>query len=275
MKIAGIDYLEHSPERGPKQDSKHDSKHGNSEPIIFLHGIGGGAASFNSQLAQFEDYHCIAWHMPGYGDSTTEVWPPTFESLSIALNNFITQLGYKKAHLVGQSIGGMLAIEHAVRYSDQVATLTLIGTTPSFGGRDESFKDTFLKARLATLDAGQTMQQVAASSAPKLVGPLADEHGIQEIESILSIVPETTWRGILECLVTFNRRDDLASISQPCCLIAGSHDQNAPAKTMQKMSEKLSDSEYHLIEGAGHMVNQEASAQTNTIVKHFIEQHSL
>jgi len=262
MTIAGIDYLVNSPIDGSGQS------------VIFLHGIGGGAQSFSAQLAQLTNFNCIAWNMPGYGASSSGTWPPTFASLSNSLHDFIVELGLERVHLVGQSIGGMLAIEHAIRQPDQVGSLSLIATTPSFGGRDDSFKHAFLKARLAPLDSGQSMAQVAAISAPKLVGPIASAQCISDIEAILRNVSEKTWRGILECLVTFNRRNDLASISQPCCLIAGSHDQNAPAKTMQKMSEKLSNAQFNLIEGAGHMVNQEAAARTNDILEHFLRQQS-
>ena len=261
--VAKIDYL------------VNDASDNTAEPILFLHGIGGGAMSFNAQLSMLENYRCIAWNMPGYGASMADVWPPTFESLSNALNDFIVRLGYQRVHLVGQSIGGMLAIEHAVRHSNQVASLCLIATSSSFGGRDDSFKQAFLKARLAPLESGQSMAQLAAQSAPKLVGPIASAECITEIETILSGVSEKTWRGILECLVTFNRRDDLASISQPCCLIAGSHDLNAPAKTMKKMGEKLTNAQFHLIDGTGHMINQEAVAQTNDILEHFLKQHPL
>jgi len=263
MTIAGIDYI---------ANGRIDNT---CEPVLFLHGIGGGAASFEAQLAQLSKYRCIAWNMPGYGASNCDTWPPTFESLSHALNHFIEGLGYEKVHLVGQSIGGMLAIEHAVRRSDQVASLSLIATSASFGGRDDSFKHAFLKARLAPLESGQTMGQLAAISAPRLVGPDASAQCINDIETILAGISEKTWRGILECLVTFNRRDDIGSIGQPCCLIAGSHDQNAPARTMQKISEKLTDAQFHLVAGAGHMINQEAASQTNVILEHFLGQHPL
>jgi len=142
MISAGIDYLEE----------------GTGIPIIFLHGIGGGAQSFNSQLASSSGLlNCrrIAWNMPGYGASVADPWPPTFESLSATLAEFIDSLGLAQVHLVGQSIGGMVALEHAVRRADQVATITVIASTPHFGGGDETFKLEFLKARLAPLEAGK------------------------------------------------------------------------------------------------------------------------
>lgn len=272
MKSAGIEYEQNSQQQNSQRS-----------PVIFLHGIGGSAASFSAQLASLHQYHCIAWNMPGYGASDKDPWPPTFETITNKLNEFIASLGLNngsnnglnKVHLVGQSIGGMVAIEYALKHSEQVASLSLIATTSKFGGADESFKTQFLKARLAPLDAGQTMQAMAKKAAPLLVGPATDEKVIDEIESILAGVSESTWRGILECLVTFDRKNDLATIDLPCCLIAGSHDNNAPARTMKKMSDAINNSEFHLIDGAGHMVNQEAADLTNNIINTFIGKHPL
>ncbi len=258
MIAAGIDYAEM----------------GEGPAVIFLHGIGGGDASFADQLGAFPGFRTIAWNMPGYGRSEPKIWPPSFASLSQALGEFIEALSLPAVHLVGHSIGGMVALEHTIRRPDQVASLSVIGSTPSFGGPDESFKEAFLKARLAPLERGKTMEQMARESAPALVGPNADEACLAAVAAPMAKVSEKTWRGILECLVTFNRRDDLAKVAQPCCLIAGEHDQNAPPRTMQKMAEKLTDAEYHLIAGAGHMINQEAAQEINAILLDFLRKHT-
>jgi len=276
---------------------------GDGPAVVCLHGIGGGIESFRAQMAgiappsaspllgalppnprgTYEEkklgsglvgYRVISWNMPGYGASVAAEWPPSFESLSVALAVFIEALDLGMVHLVGQSIGGMLALEHAVRRPDQVATLSLIGTTPSFGGRDESFREAFLKARLAPLEAGIGMAEMAAQAAPNIVGPGALAAVIADVAAPMAAVPEATWRGILECLVRFNRRDDLGAVHVPCCLIAGGFDQNAPARTMEKMAARLAHAEYHLIERAGHMINQEAPAETNDILLNFLGKHS-
>lgn len=249
---------------------------GAGDAVVCLHGIGGGVESFRPQLDGLADVaRVVSWAMPGYGGSTAEAWPPSFESLSDALGRLIEALGAPRVHLVGQSIGGMLALEHALRRPEQVATLSLIGTTPSFGGRDPSFAAAFLKARLAPLEAGMSMAEMAAKAAPQVVGDGAAPEVIAEVAAPMAAVPEATWRGILECLVTFNRREDLGRVAQPCCLIAGGQDQNAPARTMEKMAAKLPRAEYHLIEPAGHMINQEAPCETNTILRNFLTRHPI
>ena len=239
-------------------------------PIICLHGIGGDTESFRPQLDGLGDRRrVIAWNMPGYGGSAP-LAETTFETLSEALARFMDALGLTQAHIVGQSIGGMIAQDFALRFPDRALSLILIGTTPAFGGRDETFKRAFLDARLKPLDAGATMAELAASSAPDIVGPIASPEIIQSVARSMAGVPIETYRTILECLVTFNRRDDQGNIRQPCCLIAGTDDKNAPAKTMEKMAGRLPDARYHLIEGAGHMINMEAPDQCNRIIEDFI-----
>ena len=241
---------------------------GEGASVVCLHGIGGG--DFSALQADLPDCRVISWQMPGYGASEPGDWPPSFAGLSDRLGALIDTLDLGAVHLVGHSIGGMIALDHALRRPDQVTSLTLVGTTPAFGGRDDSFKDAFLKARLAGLNAGQSMAEMAEDTAPRLMGPGASPDQIAEVRDILAQVPEATWRGILECLVTFNRRDDLGAVTQPCCLIAGSEDQNAPARTMERMAEKLPDAEYHLLDGIGHMIHQEAPDQVNEIIRKFL-----
>jgi len=247
------------------------SGRGDGPLVIFLHGIGGDAEGFRGVM-DLPGYRAVAWNMPGYGDSPTGAWPPSFASLSLSLAGFIGALGATRVHLAGHSIGGMVALEHAVRRPEQVASLTLIGTTPAFGGRDESFKRAFLEARLALLNAGQSMAEMAKGAAPALVGPDADPEVIAEVARGLSRVPETTWRGILECLVTFDRRNDLAAVSAPCCLIAGTDDRNAPRKTMARMAEKMPDARYHELPDIGHMIPQEAPDRVRSILAAFLEE---
>ena len=253
MKAAGLEYLER----------------GEGEAVVFLHGIGGAAESFEGQLEGMGFGRRIAVNLPGYGASEA-MDVMRFEAISARLSEFLKALEVSAAHLVGQSIGGMIALDHALRAPGEVKSLALIGTTPAFGGRDDSFKEAFLKARLAPLEAGQSMEEMAKAAAPQLVGPAADAAVMRRVAAPLARVSEATWRSILDCLVTFNRREDLGRVEHRVCLIAGSHDQNAPARTMEKMAAKIEGSSFHLLEGAGHMINQERVEETNQILDNFL-----
>lgn len=254
MKAAGLEYVE----AGTGED-----------PILCLHGIGGNTASFAPQLdALAKTRRIIALNLPGYGAS--DPLPGlTFPALAACVADFLAAKDIARAHLCGQSIGGMIALETACQYPDRVASLALIATTAAFGGRDDSFKDAFIAARLAPLDRGQTLPDLARDFVPEITGPDTAPEVIAAAEASMAAVPEATYRAIIRCLVTFNRRDDIAGLDLPCCLIAGQHDQNAPAKTMARMAEKIPGAAYHEIAGAGHLVNLEKGKETNAILTAF------
>jgi len=240
------------------------------ETLICLHGIGGDHLSFAPQLESLSvAYRVIAWNMPGYRGSIP-LANMTFDHLATALDRFRAELQLEKIHLVGQSIGGMIAQEYAVRSPQHIASMTLIATTAAFGGRDDSFKKSFLEARLAPLDAGRTMAELAPEFVPDIVGDIASPAVIDAATRSMAAVTESTYRDVMKCLVTFDRRAALSEYQTPVCLIAGEVDQNAPARTLKKMSMKIPDVEFHMIPGAGHLVNLESPAACNAIISDFI-----
>ncbi|PWR00668.1 alpha/beta fold hydrolase [Leucothrix pacifica] len=238
-------------------------------PIICLHGIGGSQDSFLPQLEALSNSHrTIAWNMPGYGESAL-LETTSFTTLTQALLGFMDELGIEKAHILGHSIGGMIAQEVALTNPDRVASLALLGTTPSFGGRDDSFKQRFLEARLKPLDDGQTMSELADEFVPQIVGSQADKAMMQAASDTMRVVTPEAYRVILQCLIQFDRYADSGLISQPCCLIAGSEDNNAPAKTMHKMASKIPNACFYELEQVGHLINLEAPKRCNQILNSF------
>lgn len=236
-------------------------------PIICLHGIGGDATFFAPQLAGLSDDHwVISLDLPGYGGS--DAMALSFEALAQKIADFVDALGCEHAHLCGQSIGGMIAIETACRHPACVASLALIATTSAFGGRDERFKQAFVAERLTPLDQGRSLSDLAQTFVPGITGNRVGAEALAAATASMAAVPEATYRAIIECLITFNRRDDIANLPQPACLIAGLEDTNAPARTMARMAKKMG-AAYHEIDGAGHLVNLEAPSETNRILRTF------
>ena len=240
--------------------------------IIALHGIGGSTNSFAPQASLgHSELNFIAWNMPGYGASPG-LQITSFEALADALMSVINELHLNQVHLMGHSIGGMVALEVAARHPDRIASLALLGTTSAFGGRDDTFKKQFLDARLAPLEAGQSMHALARQFVPEIIGSNPNPDAIANAVESMQAVPVDTYKAIMSCLVTFNRRESLAELTMPCCLIAGSEDTNAPAATMHKMADKISNSSFHVIESAGHLLNLEHPQATNSLLQHFYQE---
>ena len=239
-------------------------------PVLCLHGIGGDHTSFADQLAQLGERRVIAWNMPGYGGSDPMV-QMGFAALSSAVIALLDELGIEDVHLVGQSIGGMIAQEVAIRVPTRVASLALIATTTAFGGRDDSFKQAFVTARLGPLDAGVDMATMAEQAIPAIIGPSASADMRQIAVEAMGRIDETAFRQVISCLVTFNRRADQHRITQPCCLIAGSHDTNSPARIMAKMADGLANATFHIVDQAGHLVNSEYPDIVNAMLTNFFD----
>ena len=239
-------------------------------PIICLHGIGGDCRSFIPQITGLAGHPVFSWSMPGYSGSDP-LEEMSFASLCDRLLAAMDALDLTRGIIVGQSIGGMIAQEMAIRHPDRVAGLVLIATVPAFGGRDDSFKDQFLAARLAPLDKGMSMETLAAEAIATVMGEQVDDRTRQDAIAVMADIPQEAYRQVLSCLVTFNRRDDQHLITCPCCLIAGGLDDNSPARVMAKMAERLSDASIDVIETAGHLVNNEAPNSCNGIIKGFME----
>jgi len=240
--------------------------------IVCLHGIGGDDQSFLPQSEVLSTrFRVVAWNMPGYRDSK-DLNDVSFAQLADSLKTLIEVLQLPQVHIAGQSIGGMIAQEFAHRYPEHVSSLVLIATTSAFGGKDDSFKQSFLEARLAPLDKGVSMQSLAEESIPQVVSAQCAETVKKSAIKSMASIRESSYRDILKCLVTFNRRNEFITIKCPVCLISGSDDTNAPAATMKKMADKLANAQYHEIQGAGHLVNLEKAAEVNQIIELFLTQ---
>lgn len=255
--MTGVTYLRRGPVGG--------------RTVVLLHGIGGGAGSFAPQLDGLSDaFEVVAWNMPGYGGSRLD-GEMTFAGLADALAGLLDELCADRADLVGHSIGGMVAQEFVASHPGRVRSLVLSGTTSAFGSKDGSFQEKFVNDRLAPLDAGKTMADLAAVAAPNLVGPGTDPGAVPAIRAAMGAVPADTYRAAIRCLATFDRREELPSIAVPTLLIAGEVDQNAPARTMESMSRKIAGARYACLPATGHLAPLEQPAAFNALVREFLE----
>jgi pimeloyl-ACP methyl ester carboxylesterase len=238
--------------------------------LVLLHGLGADGRMFEPVVERLSDSARIAvCNLPGYSGKPPD-GPLTFPGLAAALAADLDALGAERAVLLGHSIGGMLALEFAATLPGRVRALILSATTPAFGSRDGSFQREFVQARLGPLDAGGTMAEMAAEAAPRLVGSAAAPEAAPEIVRLMSEVPEATFRATIRCLVTFDRRADLARIAAPTLLIAGEEDMNAPLKTMTRMAEAIPGARLEVLSRIGHMAPLECPDRYADIVRRFL-----
>lgn len=242
-----------------------------STPLVMFSGVGSDCRMFAPVIDRLkDDVSIITWDMPGYGGKPL-VGQFSFSGLADAVIADLDAAGTPKAVFLGHSIGGMLAQEVAARHPTRVAALILSGTTPVFGSPDGEFQKKFLAARLAPLDEGVTMPELAQTFAGDLLGSDPDPAAGPTATQLMSELPETSYRAGLTCLVTFNRREELAQIAVPTLLIAGAEDTNAPLKTMQRMAEKIDGAQIEILPKTGHLASLECPDRFADAVRQFLK----
>lgn len=238
--------------------------------LLMLHGVGGNHAAFAPQLEQLaEEAYCLAWDMPGYGASSLDQ-PLTWDSLCEQLITLLDQHGIEKVNLLGHSLGGMLALEFAARHADRLASLILYATSPAFGNKEGDFQEKFLRARLGPLEAGATMTDIASKIVPSMLHD-KHQHLAPQLIAMMGQVTAEAYGQALRCITQFDRRQLLAEIQVPVCLIAGDSDPNAPTAMMAKTASKIPQGHFHELPDCGHFANLEAADAFNHIISQHLE----
>jgi 3-oxoadipate enol-lactonase len=251
------------------------SSRGDGETTVFLlHGIGGGKEYWALQLDVLarEGYRAIAWDMPGYGHSES-VEPYTLWVLAKSLERLIDHIAPGRALLLGHSMGGMVALEALALFPRKIAGAILSCTSPAFGKPDGAWQQGFLRQRLAALDAGQGMSDIAPGLVRGMVAANADPAAVRRAIDIMSAVPPATYRVALHALMNFDRRALLPTIAVPTLALAGDVDPNAPPMVMQKMAEKIPSALYECLPQTGHLASLEQPEAFNKAVLRFLKMY--
>ena len=242
---------------------------GEGPAVVFLHGIGAGASTFALQLEAFAaaGYRAIAWDMPGYGGSSP-LPLVTIDALVATLGAFLRQ--FERPVLVGHSMGGMLILRLLALAPHAARAVVLSQTSAAFGAKDPAWATQFVQSRLAPLDAGHSMADLAGNMVNGMVGDDPDPAGTALAWAGIAATPNATFRDTVLALPGFDQRDTLATIMVPTLVLAGSRDTNAPAPGMERMAARIPGARYVCIEGAGHLVHLEQPGAFNSVVLEFL-----
>lgn len=239
--------------------------------VVFIHGIGGAARIWQTQLTTFwaAGYTCVAVNLPGYG-GRRPLQEVTFENLAADVEATITSNGFKQVGLLGHSLGGMIAQTMLRRRPDAYRAAVLCCTSPAFGNRAGDFQKKFVADRLGPIAAGRTMTDLAPSIVDEIIGPTTDATARARATEIMAATPDDTYSAAIRCIIHFDERGNLASIRIPVLCLAGEHDRNAPAPMMERMATKIPGARYVCLPGVGHLPNLEAPKDFDAAVLEFL-----
>ena len=205
--------------------------------------------------------------MPGYGASAP-LEPLTFATIADSVARLLDAAGAERAHLVGESFGGMHALHAALRHPDRVDRLVLANTSPAFGldGTDAAGWRT---ARLAPLDAGLAPADIAEEVLSSIAGPALSADMLAMRVAGFARIPPAGLRAAVECLPSHNVLDRLGEINAPALVIAGELDAETPVAYARALTEGLPNAELVVLDGMGHLAVSEAPDTFNRLARAF------
>lgn len=265
------------------------SEQGEGEVAVFLlHGVGGGHAAWasNAPALASAGYRCIAWDMPGYGQSKA-VAPYTMDALAESLLALMAHVGAKSNVLLGHSMGGMVAQQAMALQASKVHGAILFATSAAFAppakpgqtAQDAAhWSDAFLRSRFAPLDAGLGMVGLAGQLVSGMFSPdTSNQAALNQAIDMMARVPEATYRAALATIATFDQRVSLANIAVPLLCLAAELDKNAPPRVLEKMAADNTCSNptvsYACLRGVGHLANMEQPEAFNACVLEFLKRY--
>jgi 3-oxoadipate enol-lactonase len=225
------------------------SNEGGGPWLTFVHQLGGDLSVWDQLAGYFrDDYTVLRYDLRGHGD--TALSPDAFSITDLAddLAELLDKLGAPRSHVVGLSIGGMVAQEFAAKHAGKADTLTVAGAPAHM---DAAARPVF-EARAQTA----REQGMAALVEPTLERWLTAEFRrkhpevVEQIgETIASTPPEGFARAAL-AVSQFDARDKLASIAARTLVVAGRDDSGTPYAASKVIADTVKGARFELLDAA-------------------------
>jgi 3-oxoadipate enol-lactonase len=235
---------------------------GSGPPLLLLHGIGSSSRSFRYQLAGLSDaFTVIAWDAPGYGKSDNPLGAFSMADLADDAKRLLDNLRIQRAHVLGVSMGGVIAQLLYHRHPERTASLILCDTTAERSQR--------VQQRIEAIDT-LTPRQLAEQRAPQLVRPDAPPELIAELTDIMAEVRPAGYRNAALALGETDLTELLGQISVPTLVVHGEDDGVVPLSVGKALARAIPGAELRTIKNAGHVANQEQPQAFNQVVRAFL-----
>ena len=232
--------------------------------IIFVHGFPYDHSMWENQVNILStDYYCVTYDIRGLGNSPVGDGQFTLEMFVDDLIGIVDELKLNKPVLCGLSMGGYIALRTIERDEEKFGALILCDTK-STADNDETKLKRAAGIKRINLEGVQkyVSEFIPNCFAEESIGKLGNEY-----KSILENSMKFNPAGVKGCLLAMAGRTDttgyLSKIKIPVLLLCGEKDKLTPPDVMKDMADKIPNSEFHIVPGAGHIAPFENSEFVN------------
>jgi 3-oxoadipate enol-lactonase len=242
------------------------------QPVVFIHGFPFSQEMWRPQVAPLSsDYRVITYDVRGHGESEVGDGQYTIEFFVDDLIALLDYLKIEKAVVVGLSMGGYIALRAIERNPEPFRGLVLCDSRSEADTNEGKIK------RAASIQSVRTdgVKKYAEGFVRAVFAPKTFERDPEAIKFIKRIIEKTAPIAIAGTLLALASRTDttesLSKISVPTLILVGEHDALTPVSAAKSMSEKIRQSEFHVISNAAHLSNLENPEEFNRHLLDFLQ----
>jgi len=241
---------------------------GDGTPVTLLHGVGSSLEVWDGVARDLDGCAVLRMDLRGHGRSDKPPGPYQLDDFVRDLAGLYARLDIKRSHLVGFSLGGLIAQAFALAHPEQVARLVLISAV---AGRAPAEKARVRERARAIMDVGA--KQHARNSVNRwFTDAFQKSHPdvvAQHLRRFVANDP-AAYLAAYQVLAESDLAEQLAGIRQPTLIITGEHDTGSTPRMAELMHQKISHSELHILPGLKHALLLEAPAKIAELIRRFI-----
>ncbi len=219
-------------------------------PLVFINSLGTDMRIWDDVVPHFADQYRIVRHdKRGHGLSDCPAAPYSISDHSDDVAGLLDYLGIESAVMVGISVGGMIALDFASRQPERVQAMVVCDTLPKIGTA-EMWNERIRKLRQDGMD---SMAEVIPLRwfAPSF--PTAQPAAYRGYQHMFTRMPVEGYCGTCTALRDADLTAQTRGIHTPTLVVGGAEDASTPPELVRGLADTLPDSQFQLIEGAGHL----------------------
>lgn len=231
-------------------------RQGSGEPMVLLHALGASHALWRPVVGALAgEYNVVAVDLPGFGASPP-LAEPSIPGLADAIEGLMDELGFDDAHLVGNSMGGWLALELGRRGRAR----SVVAISPA--GMEMGWEVRWAQALLWSMEKGAGLgAKLAPSLTPSVAGRWLLSSGMfarpwrMDPDYLLALVhnyAEATSTTAMRRYLGDHTPQGLGEVSCPALIVWGTRDYLLPARQARRFVEQLPAGELCFLPGLGH-----------------------
>ena len=233
---------------------------GKGEPLVLLHGLFGALSNFKDLIEYFRhQYRVIVPMLPLF---ELDILHTTVGGLAKYVHKFLEAKNLDNVHLLGNSLGGHVALVYLLKHPERVKSLILTGSSGLF---ENGMGDSYPKR--GDYDYIKKKTEVTFYDPKTATKELVDE--VFEITKnrlkVIKII------ALAKSAIRNNLGDELNNIKQPTLLIWGNNDTITPPFVAREFHRLIPNSELHFIDKCGHAPMMEVPDEFNVILHKFLK----